>query len=461
MADFWVKGMSNGGPFTVCAGNSAAAYAPFPAFSPTAVRFSFEFKPTSPGALDVEERDFFWLRTKETNHGLATATGLSPLTTFYNNSACTTAVPRYLGFNRSAEVGLDPGAFTVLKNKQYFLIGEGYYPSLVLTDTSGLIRARFVPTVYNTTSNSAACLTPLLPAIFSYIRRTKDIGGSGGFSGVALTNSETVAWAILRRPLGSDDANSNTRNARVHRVVRLDLSDPLNPKVTGTFLYETTPLAQWQAKDASTTATDIKVTALVPLTDDKFLVLERGKSNSIVYEVDFSAASNVLSDAQANYQANLILETRSHFNQTLNYKLPQKRKLVDLSEVRGINAAIQTEGLTVLSDSVLGFAESNRWTGPTRFRVHAVWLAERLPLPQTPSVEAPAGPFSGPRAILDQTLAHLTDASADGPSLYAIHSAREQKHYEVETAAAHKTMETVPNHVKLNFNFGNMVARAN
>eukprot|EP01097_Dermamoeba_algensis_P001341 TRINITY_DN150_c0_g1_i9.p1 TRINITY_DN150_c0_g1~~TRINITY_DN150_c0_g1_i9.p1 ORF type:complete len:206 (+),score=52.95 TRINITY_DN150_c0_g1_i9:529-1146(+) len=163
MADFWVKGMSNGGPFTVCAGNSAAAYAPFPAFSPTAVRFSFEFKPTSPGALDVEERDFFWLRTKETNHGLATATGLSPLTTFYNNSACTTAVPRYLGFNRSAEVGLDPGAFTVLKNKQYFLIGEGYYPSLVLTDTSGLIRARFVPTVYNTTSNSAACLTPLLP----------------------------------------------------------------------------------------------------------------------------------------------------------------------------------------------------------------------------------------------------------------------------------------------------------
>jgi hypothetical protein len=339
------------------------------------------------------------------------------------------------------------------------LIGEGYYPSIVLTDTSGLIRARFVPSNYNKTMG-VACLTPVLPPILSYVRRTKDIGGSGGFSGLALTNDDTVAWAIMRRPLGSDANDSTTRHARVHRVLRLDISDPLNPVVTGMFLYETEPTGKGaECLQQGETPVDIKVTALVALNDSKFLVLERGPENSVVYEVDFSGATNVLNDAQANYQGNLILETRSHFNQTLNYQMPTKRKVVSLTEVRGINPAIETEGLTILGDYVLGFAESNRWKGSNQFRVHAVWLSQRLSLPQSQTVDTSSGPFSGPRALQDPTLAYLTGAP-QGPALYEVLAARTQQQYEYDTNAASNSLENVPHSVKLNFNFGGMVARA-
>eukprot|EP01098_Paradermamoeba_levis_P004649 TRINITY_DN1980_c0_g1_i2.p1 TRINITY_DN1980_c0_g1~~TRINITY_DN1980_c0_g1_i2.p1 ORF type:complete len:526 (-),score=220.44 TRINITY_DN1980_c0_g1_i2:37-1614(-) len=437
--------ITNRGPFVSCGSN--AEYLPFPDFAPTAIRFDLTFtEPTSEGNITVRPNSYYWLRAKDENYQFRTATGLSPNVNYFADSTCKTSLT-VNPFGRSPADGIDPGAFAVLKKKQAYLIGEGNAPSLVVTDSTGQYRIRYVPAYSSLVDGqTSSAFTRNLPGVFGSTRKTRDIGGGAGFGGIAVTEGEKTAWAILRRPLGSDDATSSTLNANIHRVLKLDISDPYNLQVVGLYFYQTSPLSAWMATDNTTKATDIKVTGLAPLNDNTFLVLERGKSNSFVHAVDFSQATNLMNDPESTYIPVLINEERSHRGQPLPFSLPTKTQILDLSQ-SGLSATTKAEGIAIVSDTIIALTDDNGWQGKS-FQIHTVQLGKPLPYRSQPQAATPKYFETGPRSVASQSATTTADSAAAAASTTTVAAAA--------TIAASTTTE-VPHTYTLNFNFGGIV----
>lgn len=433
--------ISNRGPFTACGANGE--YLPFPQLSPTAIRFSFNFtEPTSTGLISVLPNSYYWLRANDADYSTTASTGLSPSVNYFNDSKCTTPTSFNLGFTKFIRDGIDPGAFAVMRKKQFYVIGEGNAPSILITDTTGKFRQRYVPAQASfKAAQTSSLFSQIIPGVFSSTRSTRDIGGGSGFGGIAITQDEKTLWAILRRPLGSDAPNSPTLNANLHRVLRLDISDPLNAVVSGVFFYQTSPLSEWQAQDQATQQTDIKVTGLAKLDDNRFLVLERGRSNSKVFVVDFSQASDVKSNDEANYIPVLVNEQKSHNGKQIKWTLPTKAKILDLAET-GLNATTVAEGLAIVTPSVIALTSDNGWSN-SPFQIHAIQLGKALPLPvaaQTPNKYFETGPRGGATAA--------APAASFGSATAAAAAA---------AASAAPTAQPIPQTFTLNFNFGGIV----
>ena len=57
----------------------------------------------------------------------------------------------------------------------------------------------------------------------------------------------TTAYTVTQSPLGPTGTTAPTRDSRVVRLLRMDISDPLNLQVTGQFIVLMSPVSTYPA----------------------------------------------------------------------------------------------------------------------------------------------------------------------------------------------------------------------
>ncbi len=177
--------------------------------------------------------------------------------------------------------GIDPEAVRVFPNGK-FLISEEYGPSVLVVNTNGQVLMRYVPEnkyLASATYPVRAILPPVLAQ-----RRT-----NRGFEALALSPDGRTAFVMLQSPLG-DENDPKLQTARVSRVLRLDLSDPLNAQVTGHFLM---PLSHATNYSFTQKQTGVKLNDAEWIAPNKLLVLEQAGGEARLLVTDFTAATNL------------------------------------------------------------------------------------------------------------------------------------------------------------------------
>lgn len=237
--------------------------------------------------------------------------------------------------------GLDTEALQVLPDGR-FLIAEEYGPSLLVADATGRVLVRYVPAGRDT-RNAGYPVKDILPAIFKERRANR------GFENLALSADRKTAWAVLQSPMGDTKAR-RFAESRVVRALRLDVSDPLQIRVTGMFAVMQS--ARVDYPDTGKQA-DLKYSDAVVVGENRLLLLERANNRVKLVLADFADATDLIA---THFAVSLDLED--------TYAKPEKVTMAktqivfDSREVGAIDSD-KLEGLAVLSSSVVALVNDN------------------------------------------------------------------------------------------------------
>src|SRR5205807_9616500 len=129
-------------------------------------------------------------------------------------------------------------------------------------------------------------VSDILPPAFKQRR------GNRGFEGIAVSPDGRTAYTLTQSPMGSTSATSPYRDSRVIRILRLDISTPLDVRVTGQFVVLTEPVAEFPAGNAPK---DLKISAAAWVSSDKLLVSEWGDKTggAKLVVIDLAGATDV------------------------------------------------------------------------------------------------------------------------------------------------------------------------
>lgn len=267
-------------------GTTEGKYFPLPAFTPTIVRVRLDGSTiVIDRVIPIVDRDGNPVTgiPNDANDGLA----------FDSPTAAGSPLP----YN---ENGLDTEDMQLLPNGD-FLIVEEHSPSIVVVDgTSGKVKVRYTPR--GKTLNSANyTVKDILPEILLKRRTNR------GFENLALSSDGKTAYAVMQSPLGQkSDPNydASYKNSRVVRIVRLDVTDPLNATVTGHFVVMQSAASDYGKNSAGLTVTnkqtDMKFSAAAWHSKERILLLERANGKAKIILVDMNAATNMLGTAYEN-----------------------------------------------------------------------------------------------------------------------------------------------------------------
>ena len=324
---------------------------PLPSFAPTMVRFTLEGNAIKP-----------------LEYIAITATNGKPITGLSNevkdDAGFVSADSRdALPFDPN---GLDTEALQRLPDGRW-IVAEEYSPSIAVLSAKGQVLMRYTPQGKRL-SGAGYPMQDILPAVFENRR------GNRGFENLALSGDGKTAWAILQSPMG---ATSDKRydDSRIARAVRLDISDPLNAKVTG--LYAVPMSAKSDYKDTKRQR-DLKYSDAAWLSAEKLLLLERADKLVKLFVVDFALATNLLERPEG---ATLTPESVETNLETLGIKTPPR---VEVFSSAGLIEDDKLEGLAVLSPGTVAITNDNDFgigdnkTGaPSKLWI--VQLAQALP----------------------------------------------------------------------------------
>lgn len=185
--------------------------------------------------------------------------------------------------------GVDPEAVRVFPDGK-FLVSEEYGPSVLVVNTNGRVLMRYVPE-NKPLPGAAYPVKAILPPVLSHRRTNR------GFEALALAPDGQTAYVLLQSPLG---AEKKFESARVSRVLRLDISDPLNARVTGHFLMPLSPATDY---GATLKQAGVKLNDAEWLAPGKLLVLEQAGEVARLLVADFSAAGDLRNSPSENTTA--------------------------------------------------------------------------------------------------------------------------------------------------------------
>jgi alkaline phosphatase len=175
--------------------------------------------------------------------------------------------------------GVDPEAIRVFPDGR-FLIAEEYGPSVLVVSARGEVLVRYTP---RPLPGARYPVRAILPEVLAGRRANR------GFEALALSPDGGTAWVLLQSPLGTAAA-PKWRAARVVRALRLDVTDPLNARVTGHFLLPLSPAAEYAANLKQTA---VKVNDAEWLATDRLLLLEQAGATARLLVAEFSRAGNL------------------------------------------------------------------------------------------------------------------------------------------------------------------------
>ena len=238
--------------------------------------------------------------------------------------------------------GVDPEAIRVFPDGK-FLISEEYGPSILVIKPNGQVLMRYMPenkSLPRTTYPARA----ILPRILAQRRTNR------GFESLALSPDGRIAYALLQSPVG-DVTDERYKNCRIVRVVRLDLTDPLNANVTGLFLIRLSDASDYGKTQKQE---NVKLNDAVWLAPDKLLLLETGKNSARLIIGDFSQATNLLGTPNEN---SLAIEATGDDPAKLGVKPASQELWVSTEGLQGLSHKL--EGLEVLSPTEVAVSNDN------------------------------------------------------------------------------------------------------
>jgi hypothetical protein len=226
---------------------------PVPTFSPEIVRIGLK-----DGTIKIKERIPLSFAT-----GPAVGTSVRPVP---KNERSLDASCQWLG---TTPRGVDSEGVVVDPRDGSFWVADEYLPSILHVRADGRVLTRIVPAGTETSAQGAgAVVVGGFPETIGVNFRP-----NRGFEGVAISPDGRTLYTALQspmdyRPTGSAPPGPNPRNSLALRVLRLDITSPSVPQVTGQWVYSldkgtgNAPLAD-------------KVSALVWLGRDLIAVEER------------------------------------------------------------------------------------------------------------------------------------------------------------------------------------------
>jgi len=159
--------------------------------------------------------------------------------------------------------GMDIEDIHTLPGGGYILVEE-YSPSVVIADANGVVARRYTPAT-KTLPGADYPVRDILPGIFLSRRANR------GFESIAVSPDGRTAYTMTQSPLGSTSVGSPYRDTRIIRVLRLDISDPLNLQVTGQFAIQMSPASEFPAGNAQR---DLKIGSGAWVSPDVLLIME-------------------------------------------------------------------------------------------------------------------------------------------------------------------------------------------
>jgi alkaline phosphatase len=201
-------------------------------------------------------------------------------TTPFANATTTTQIP----FNPN---GLDVEDVHSLPDGHFIVVDE-YNPSLAILNDAGKVLKRYIPKG-RTLFGAAYPVSDNLPAVLAARRSSR------GFESIAVSSDGKTAYTMTQSPLGPTSPSSEpTRNSRVLRIIRLDVSDPVNAQVTGQFVLLMSLASTYPAGNRPQ---DLKLSAAACVSENKLLLLERTDELNIggvkLILADLSGATNI------------------------------------------------------------------------------------------------------------------------------------------------------------------------
>ena len=268
--------------------------------------------------------------------------------------------------------GLDTEAIQLLPDGN-FLISEEYGPSVLVVDPNGKVLMRYLP-------KGKAKLDTLYPVKDTLPEVLKNRRSNRGFENLALAPDGKTAYAILQSPMG-DAKSSQYSSSRTARIIRLDVTHPLDMKVTGMFLVLQSSMSEYPstAKQA-----DLKFSDAVMLSSTKMLLLERAAKKVKLIVADLKNATNILDLPIAS---TLEPEEKSESLNALNIEPAETSVAFNSVDVLFQLDTDKLEGLAVLTPSVVALSNDNDFAlgeNTTNYpsRVWYIQLGTELPLGQ-------------------------------------------------------------------------------
>src|SRR6185503_4913907 len=145
-----------------------------------------------------------------------------------------------------------------------FILVEEYSPSVVVVSETGLVLKRYTP-ISKMLNGADYPVSNTLPDVLKNRRSNR------GFESIAVSADGRTAYTVTQSPLGSTSVGSPYRDSRIVRVLRMDVSDPLNLQVTGQFALSMSPATDYPAGNAQR---DLKISAAAWVGPDVLLLLE-------------------------------------------------------------------------------------------------------------------------------------------------------------------------------------------
>ena len=281
----------------------------------------------------------------------------------FDSPGSTTALP----FNPN---GLDVEDVYMFREGHFAVVDE-YSPSLAILSAQGKVLIRYTP-VGKTLAGSSYPVSDRLPAILNQRRNNR------GFESLAVSKDERTAYVMTQSSLGPTSSGSATRNSRVVRVLRLDISNPLDAQVTGQFVLRISPASEFKAGNRQQ---DLKISAAVSLNENQLLIIERSD------EVGIGGAKLVLADLReaTDVSGMAIAQTLALEDSALDLSsvgiVPAATRVVFRNEECPELTDFKLEGLAVLNRNEVAISNDNDFglEGPTAFQTWVIRLGEQLP----------------------------------------------------------------------------------
>jgi alkaline phosphatase len=244
--------------------------------------------------------------------------------------------------------GLDIEDLHTLPDGNFIVVDE-YSPSLAIISDGGKVLKRYTP-AGKTLAGAAYPVVDNLPAILAQRRPNR------GFESIAVSRDGRTAYTMTQSPLGPTSSGAPTRNSRILRVFRLDVSDPLNAQVTGQFLMK---LSLASAYPAGNRPQDLKLSSAAWVSENKLLVLERSDEVNIggarLVLVDLESATDVSGLPQAQ---TLALEDSSLDLSTLGITAATSTVVYENAETPELTD-FKLEGLSILNANDVAISNDN------------------------------------------------------------------------------------------------------
>jgi alkaline phosphatase len=267
--------------------------------------------------------------------------------------------------------GLDLEDVHTLNDGGFIAVDE-YSPSLAIISDDGKVLKRYTPQGKKLTG-AAYAVSDTLPAILAQRRSNR------GFESMAVSRDGQTAYTMTQSPLGPTGATAPTRNSRILRVLRFDISDPLNLQLTGEFLVQMSDASTYPAGNRPQ---DLKVSAAAWVSKNKLLLLERsdeiGIGGAKLILVNLEKATDVKAMPVA---ATLTLENVNTDLAALGITVATSKVVYENGETPEITD-FKLEGLAILNQNTVAITNDNDFSlglpAPVSSKLWVIRLSDSL-----------------------------------------------------------------------------------